>query len=73
MSDVRHVAELVVRQTFTTVTTTSASAATAAATSSSSPLACLETNDFDGRIGVRVSAIFVILVGSLFGTMFLSH
>lgn len=30
--------------------------------------ACMPENDFDGRIGLRVSAIFVILAGSLFGT-----
>lgn len=28
---------------------------------------CSSGNEFDGRIGIRVSAIFVILVGSLFG------
>lgn len=29
--------------------------------------ACAAENEFDGRVGLRVSAIFVILVGSLFG------
>lgn len=28
---------------------------------------CAGSNDYDGRIGVRISAIFVILVTSLFG------
>lgn len=28
---------------------------------------CFSRNEFDGRIGIRISAIFVILVGSLFG------
>ena len=28
---------------------------------------CPTDNDFDGRMGVRVSAIFVILVGSFLG------
>ena len=42
------------------------SASAAAATVDTTP-ACLSDNDFDGRIGLRVSAIFVILVGSLFG------
>lgn len=28
---------------------------------------CDAGNDYDGRIGLRVSAIFVILIGSLFG------
>ncbi|KAL9030769.1 MAG: hypothetical protein Q9196_001147 [Gyalolechia fulgens] len=31
---------------------------------------CDGGNEYDGRIGVRVSAIFVILVGSLFGATF---
>lgn len=30
---------------------------------------CATTNDFDGRLGVRISAIFVILVTSLFGKL----
>ncbi len=30
--------------------------------------ACSSSNDYNGRLGIRVSAIFVILVGSLFGT-----
>jgi hypothetical protein len=32
--------------------------------------ACPAENDFDGRIGVRISSIFVILVGSFLGTWF---
>lgn len=32
--------------------------------------ACPTENDFDGRIGVRISSIFVILVGSFLGTWF---
>jgi len=31
---------------------------------------CGAGNDYDGRIGVRISAIFVILVGSFLGTWF---
>lgn len=31
---------------------------------------CESGNDFDGRIGVRVSAIFVIMVGGCFGALF---
>lgn len=31
---------------------------------------CPTDNDFDGRIGVRISSIFVILVGSFLGTWF---
>ena len=32
------------------------------------PIVCSGANDYDGRMGVRISAIFVILVGSTFGT-----
>jgi zinc transporter 1/2/3 len=32
------------------------------------PISCDSTNGYDGRMGVRISAIFVILIGSLFGT-----
>lgn len=32
--------------------------------------ACDTGNEFDGRIGLRISAIFVILVGSTFGALF---
>lgn len=28
---------------------------------------CNGSNDYDGRMGVRISSIFVILVGSLWG------
>ena len=45
-----------------------AAASSAAATVTTQP-ACASDNDYDGRIGVRVSAIFVILVGSMFGTL----
>ena len=31
---------------------------------------CQAGNDYDGKIGVRISAIFVILVGSFLGTWF---
>ena len=31
------------------------------------PVGCSSENDFDGRIGLRVSALFVILVGSTLG------
>lgn len=30
--------------------------------------ACGTSNDYDGRMGLRISSIFVILVGSLWGT-----
>lgn len=31
---------------------------------------CSTTNDYDGRMGLRISAIFVILVGSTLGAVF---
>ncbi|OAL06043.1 low-affinity zinc ion transporter-like protein [Phaeosphaeriaceae sp. SRC1lsM3a] len=31
---------------------------------------CSGLNEYDGRMGVRISAIFVILIGSLFGAVF---
>jgi len=31
---------------------------------------CPTDNDFDGRIGVRISSIFVILLGSFLGAWF---
>jgi zinc transporter 1/2/3 len=31
---------------------------------------CETGNEFDGRIGLRISSIFVILVGSTFGAVF---
>ncbi|KAL4923058.1 low-affinity Zn(2+) transporter ZRT2 [Aspergillus undulatus] len=34
------------------------------------PPACDAGNEYDGRMGVRISAIFVILVGSTFGALF---
>ena len=54
---------LVARQAAQTTT------AADAATTSMHPQ-CDSGNDFDGRIGLRVSSIFVILVGSFLGTWF---
>lgn len=62
MSVVQQVVDVVARQAYQTVAATSEAAAAAA-----SKPACSTGNDFDGRIGVRISAIFVILVGSSFG------
>ena len=49
--------------------TTSAALETAASTATvvaeTSP--CSDRNDFDGRIGLRISALFVMLIGSLCG------
>ncbi|KAI4159670.1 MAG: hypothetical protein LQ342_006363 [Letrouitia transgressa] len=50
-------------------TAVGAAAATTSALSESAP-ECEVGNEFDGRIGLRISAIFVILVGSLFGAAF---
>jgi zinc transporter 1/2/3 len=40
-----------------------------AETSPDEEVTCEGTNGYDGRMGVRISAIFVILVGSLFGKL----
>lgn len=53
MSGVQAIVDIVARQAYQTA---------AAAT-----IACATDNGYDGRIGIRVSAIFVILIGSLFG------
>ncbi|KAK1909089.1 hypothetical protein P3342_011167 [Pyrenophora teres f. teres] len=34
------------------------------------PVVCSSSNDYDGRMGVRISSIFVILVASSFGAVF---
>lgn len=59
MSGVEAIANIVLRQAYQT-----AAATPAAATSKP---ACSTSNDYNGRIGIRISAIFVILLGSLFG------
>lgn len=58
MGNLEHVTQLVIRQAASTAATTAAESTT---------VSCDPGNDYDGRIGLRVSAIFVILVGSLFG------
>ncbi|KAJ4286668.1 low-affinity Zn(2+) transporter zrt2 [Kalmusia sp. IMI 367209] len=35
-----------------------------------SPGHCVSSNEYDGRMGIRISSIFVILVGSMFGAVF---
>ncbi|KAK4693354.1 solute carrier family 39 (zinc transporter), member 1/2/3, partial [Lecanoromycetidae sp. Uapishka_2] len=64
MSAVQAIANVVVREAYGTAAATSAAAAT-----TSKPI-CFGDNSFDGRTGLRVSAIFVILIGSLFGAAF---
>lgn len=48
-------------------TGTMVSAAEATTSPAPSTLACSSGNGYDGRVGVRVSAIFVILLGSYLG------
>ena len=55
------VVNIIARQAYQTT------AATSAAALSTTKPACATNNDYDGRIGLRVSAIFVILLGSMFG------
>jgi zinc transporter 1/2/3 len=57
--DITHFATLVLRQDQPASPVGSAAAESANA--------CEENNDYDGRIGLRISAIFVILVGSMLG------
>ncbi|KAA6410356.1 MAG: plasma membrane low affinity zinc ion [Lasallia pustulata] len=67
MSDLQHLAYLVGRQVAAAV---NGSATGSTVNEAAGIPACAPENDFDGRIGLRVSAIFVILVGSLFGAVF---
>ena len=55
------VMELLGRQALATAAATSSAAAQTTAAG------CDAGNDYDGRIGLRISAIFVILIGSCFG------
>ena len=64
MEGVQAIANVVAR-----VALQSAAAASSAAATATTQPACASDNDYDGRIGVRVSAIFVILVCSMFGTL----
>ena len=55
-------------------TAAATAAASAAATSGADVApACESGNDYNGLFGVRVSAIFVILIGSLIGMPMLIH
>lgn len=67
MEGVQAAANVVARGALQSVA--AASSAAAAATFTAKP-ACNPDNDYDGRTGLRISAIFVILVGSLFGAAF---
>lgn len=63
MSAVERIADLVIRQ----VGETAAAAATSLAAAPEDAPTCEADNEYDGRIGLRISAIFVILVGSTLG------
>ena len=63
MEIVQAVANVIARGTLQSA----AAASSTAATSTAKPT-CNPDNDYDGRISLRVSAIFVILLGSMFGT-----
>ena len=39
----------------------------------SSPVQCNASNEYDGRMGIRISSIFVILVASTFGMYLPCH
>ena len=42
-------------------------AVTSLAAAQTTAAGCDSSNDYDGKIGLRISAIFVILIGSCFG------
>ena len=63
MEGLKELAYVVARQAISTSPPTAA--ATAIVTTGGT--GCQPNNDYDGRIGLRISAIFVILVGSSFG------
>ncbi|KAL9125001.1 MAG: hypothetical protein Q9217_005736 [Psora testacea] len=66
MSAVQQVADLVIRQALNTAAATSSPEAEEATAAPE----CSTDNDYDGRLGVRISAIFVILFGSTLGACF---
>ncbi|KAL8749879.1 MAG: hypothetical protein Q9184_006632, partial [Pyrenodesmia sp. 2 TL-2023] len=67
MGSLQELTRVVARQVAPSAIITSAATSAAAGTPE---LSCEGGNEFDGRLGVRISAIFVILVGSLFGAAF---
>ena len=69
MSVVQQLPTLVVRQLASAALSTAAAASTTAAAEAAAETqpSCVADNEYNGRIGVRISAIFVILIGSLFG------
>ena len=67
MAAVGAAAGVIVREAAQTVLADPTGTVSSAAVATSTRPACMVENDYDGRLGLRVSAIFVILVGSLFG------
>lgn len=61
MSHIIHLATIVARQVAPDEATTTVPL-------TGQPGHCDTGNEYDGNLGLRISAIFVILVGSLFGT-----
>lgn len=66
MSRVMDIPILLGRQALATA---AAAAATSAAADDAAPESCSAGNDYDGRIGVRISALFVILITSSLGVL----
>ncbi|KAI9838199.1 MAG: hypothetical protein M1837_002539 [Sclerophora amabilis] len=64
MAHMQDLMRLVVRQV------EDVSNATAAAPEEEPAPACESGNEYDGRLGLRISAVFVILVGSMIGALF---
>ena len=64
MAGLEELAHILVRQA-TSAAASAATATVAAAVADAS--ACVSDNEYNGDLGARISAIFVILVGSLFG------
>jgi hypothetical protein len=58
-----------IASTIASAVASATAAATAAATTAadSDTGACSDGNDYNGLMGARISSVFVILVGSLFG------
>ncbi|MCJ1421289.1 hypothetical protein MMC32_007651 [Xylographa parallela] len=70
MAGLEELAHIVVRQATTAAASAAASAATAIASAPPSSQGCPSDNDYNGQMGARISAIFVILIGSFFGAVF---
>ncbi|GAM89439.1 hypothetical protein ANO11243_074770 [Dothideomycetidae sp. 11243] len=67
---VRELAWLVVRQAANATTPTPNAVAANSTAASSDDQSCVAGNEYDGHFGTRISAIFVILIGSFLGAWF---